>query len=195
MRNLILATIIWSAAPLASAAGQQAPAPSGPPTAVLVSGPEEGQEAPDFSLAWANKDGVGAGPYWSLSGQRGKVVVLAFYPKDFTSGCTAEMKAFTAQYATLFGPDVVVVGINQDSLETHARFAQSEQMPFSLLTDPGQRVSKLYGSADASGYNRRTIFVINRKGKVAYLDLRFGALNPKSYDELKAAVQSARSSS
>jgi peroxiredoxin Q/BCP len=191
MRNVILATILSSMVTLGAASAQQAPA-VGPPTAVLASGPEEGQRAPDFSLPWATKDGVGIGPLWSLSGQRGKVVVLAFYPKDFTSGCTAEMKAFTEQYDQLFGNDVVVVGINADSLETHVRFALSEQMPFSLLSDPDQKVARRYGSAGDGGYNRRTIYVIDRKGNVAYVDLRFGALNPQSYQDLKAAVQAAR---
>ncbi len=120
------------------------------------------------------------------------MIVLAFYPKDFTSGCTAEMKTFAEQYDTLFGPDVMVVGISADSLETHARFARSLDLPFRLLSDPEQKVSGIYGSADKNGYNRRTVFVIDRKGKVSYTDLRFGALDPKAYSNLKAAVQAAR---
>jgi peroxiredoxin Q/BCP len=131
-------------------------------------------------------------PWFSLSAQRGKVVVLAFYPKDFTSGCTAQMKTFTEQYADLFGDDVVVVGINADSLATHQRFAQSLGLPFWLLSDPGQRVSSTYGSADQNGYNRRTVYVVDRKGRIAYADLRFGALDPKAYTNLKSAVQDAR---
>jgi peroxiredoxin Q/BCP len=120
------------------------------------------------------------------------VVVLAFYPKDFTTGCTAQMKTFTQQYADLFGEDVVVVGINADSLETHARFAQSLDLPFRLLTDGGQRVSRKYGSADRNGYNRRTVYVVDPKGRVSYVDRRFGALDPKAYSNLKSAVQAAR---
>jgi peroxiredoxin Q/BCP len=127
-----------------------------------------------------------------LSGQRGKIVVLAFYPKDFTSGCTAQMKTFTEQYADLFGDDVVLVGINADSLATHRRFAQSLGVPFRLLADAGQVVSRRYGSADDNGYNRRTVYVIDQKGRVAYTDLRFGALDPKAYSSLKAAIRDAR---
>jgi peroxiredoxin Q/BCP len=165
----------------------------GRPAAVLVSGPREGDRAPDFSLAWASRDTAGVVPWFSLSAQRGKVVVLAFYPKDFTAGCTAEMKTFTEQYQDLFGgDDVVVVGINADSLTTHQRFAQSLGMPFRLLSDPGQRVSKQFGSAGENGYNRRTVYVIDRKGRVAYTDYRFGALDPKAYTALKDAVQDAR---
>lgn len=165
----------------------------GRPAAVLVSGPREGDRAPDFSLAWASADTAGVIPWFSLSGQRGKVVVLAFYPKDFTAGCTAEMKTFTEQYADLFGgDDVVVVGVNADSLTTHQRFARSLGLPFRLLSDPDQKVSKKYGSAGENGYNRRTVYVIDRKGRVAYVDYRFGALDPKSYSALKEAVRDAR---
>ena len=166
--------------------------PVGRPAAVLVSGPREGDRAPDFSLAWASQDTAGAVPWFSLSAQRGKVVVLAFYPKDFTSGCTAQMKTFTEQYADLFGEDVVVVGINADSLETHQRFARSLGLPFRLLSDPKQEISKKYGSADLDGHNRRTVYVVDRKGTVAYTDLRFGALDPKAYSRLKMAVRDAR---
>jgi peroxiredoxin Q/BCP len=164
----------------------------GKTAAILVSGPREGDRAPDFSLPWASRDTAGAVPWFSLSAERGKVVVVAFYPRDFTSGCTAEMKAFTEQYTDLFGDDVVVVGISTDSLSTHQRFAASLGLPFRLLSDPDQRVSKVYGSADTDGRNRRTVFVVDRKGRVGYVDYRFGALDPESYSSLKSAVQEER---
>lgn len=164
----------------------------GRPMAVLADGPREGEVAPDFSLPWATRDSVGGEPWFGLTAQRGKVVVLAFYPKDFTTGCTAEMRTFGEQYGDLFGDDVVVVGVSTDSLETHVRFAQSLALPFRLLSDPDQKVSRKYGSAGEKGYNRRTVYVINPKGRVAYVELRFGALDPKAYKDLKAAVQSAR---
>lgn len=164
----------------------------GRPAAALVDGPLVGDRAPDFSLPWASRDSIGGGAWFGLSGQRGRVVVLAFYPKDFTSGCTAEMQTFTAQYQELFGDDVVVVGISTDSLATHVRFAQSLGAPFRLLSDPDQAVARKYGSAGEKGYNRRTVYVIDPKGKVSYTDLRFGALDPKAYRELKSAIQDAR---
>jgi thioredoxin-dependent peroxiredoxin len=164
----------------------------GRPAAVLVSGPREGQRAPDFSLPWASKDSVGGASWFSLSAQRGRVVVLAFYPRDFTSGCTAEMKTFTEQFEDLFAENVVVVGISADSLVTHQRFAQSLGLPFRLLSDPDQSVSRKYGSADRGGYNRRTVYIIDRNGQVAYTDLRFGALDPKAYSSLRSAVRDAR---
>lgn len=183
--------VLVTAAALPAAA--QTGAPKGPPTALIVSGPEVGEDAPDFRLPWASKDSLGAvEDDFVLRRQGGKVTVIAFYPRDFTSGCTAEMRTFTDRYADLFGGDVVVVGISADSLESHRQFAASVGAPFRLLSDPGQRVAARYGSKGDNGYNRRTVYVIDARGRVAYRDMRFGALDPKSYDRLRAAVRSAR---
>lgn len=192
--RLVSALAAIAALTAAPAAAQTSPA-KGPPTALIVSGPEVGEDAPDFRLPWASKDSLGAvEDDFVLRRQGGKVTVLAFYPKDFTSGCTAEMRTFTDRYADLFGGDVVVVGISADSLESHRQFAASVGAPFRLLSDPSQRVAARYGSKGDNGYNRRTVYVIDARGRVAYRDMRFGALDPKSYDRLKAAVRSARSS-
>jgi peroxiredoxin Q/BCP len=162
-------------------------------TAVLVSGPDVGRKAPDFSLPWANKDSVGPAesPY-QLWRDRGKTVVIAFYPKDFTSGCTAEMRTFGEQYDSLFGPDVVVVGISADSVETHTRFASSLNLPFRLLSDPQQKVAGKYGSKGDEGYMHRTVYVVGPKGTVTYRNLQFNALDPKQYAALAGAVRAAK---
>lgn len=183
-RFAILALALAGAQPLMA---QQA----GPPSAYLDNGPDVLQRAPDFSLPWADSSGVGQGDWFGLSAHRGRVVVLAFFPKDFTSTCTTEMQTLTAQYNDLFGPDVVVVGINADSLETHARFAASLKLPFRLLSDPDQKVSRKYGSAGDGGYNRRTIYLIGKNGDVAWRDTQFRALDPKAYDRLRKAVAAA----
>ncbi|HET8762077.1 MAG TPA: peroxiredoxin [Gemmatimonadales bacterium] len=177
----------------APAAAQAAGQEKGPPTAMLVSGPDVGQSAPDFRLPWATRDSIGGvDSDFMLKNQRGKTVVLAFYPKDFTSGCTAEMQQFTDRYSEMFGDNVVLVGISVDSVESHQRFAQSIGMPFALLSDPNQVVARRYGSAGNSGYNRRTVYVINPQGRVTYRNMQFGALDPKAYDALKKAVAEAR---
>jgi thioredoxin-dependent peroxiredoxin len=165
----------------------------GPPTAVMVSGPEVGRRAPLFRLPWANKDGIGpaAEPY-DLSLDRGRTVVLAFFPRDFTSGCTAEMRTFAEQYDSLFGPDVTVVGISTDSLATHTRFAASLNLPFRLLSDPQQQVAARYAAKDRSGYMRRVVYVIGPDGKVRYRNTRFNALDPKHYADLAAAIRRTR---
>ena len=160
--------------------------------AILQSGPDVGQRAPDFSLPWANRDGVGPieSPY-QLASDRGKTVVVAFYPRDFTKGCTAQMRTFAEQYDSLFGPDVVLVAISTDSVETHGRFAKSLGLPFRLLSDPDQRVSKQYASKDPEGYNRRTVYVVGPDGKVKFRNTQFNALDPKDYNELRQAVRSS----
>jgi len=162
---------------------------------VLSGGPEVGRRAPDFSLPWANKDGVGPveAPY-QLASDRGRTVVVAFYPRDFTKGCTAEMRTFAEQYDSLFGPDVTVVAISTDSVTTHNRFAASLGVPFRLLSDPEQRVSKQYGSKDSGGYNRRAVYVIGPDGKIKYRNLKFNALDPQAYSDLQAAVRTTRGS-
>jgi thioredoxin-dependent peroxiredoxin len=165
----------------------------GNPTAILSAGPEKGHTAPDFTLPWANKDGVGPAesPY-QLWRDRGKVVVIAFYPRDFTPSCIAQFRSFTEQYQNLFGPDVVVVGISSDPVESHGRFAASLGLPFRLLSDPEQRVARKYGSFDSSGHPRRTVYVVGADGRVKYRNLHFDSDNPKHYSELGSAVNTAR---
>lgn len=165
----------------------------GPPTAVMVSGPDVGRRAPTFRLPWANKDGVGpADQPYDLSLDRGKTVVLAFFPRDFTKGCTAEMQTFAEQYDSLFGPEVTVLGVSTDSLATHTRFAASLNLPFRLLSDPQQQVAARYAAKDRSGYMRRVVYVIGPDGKVRYRNLRFNALDPRHYADLAAAVRRTR---
>ena len=161
------------------------------PAAYIVSGPEEGMRAPGFTLPGATKDGPLAAPF-DLSLQRGKVTVLAFYPRDFTGGCTAEFQTFRDRGGDIFGEGVTLVGISIDSVATHVSFAQSVGHPYALLSDPDLRVARLYGSAGDHGSARRTVYVIGKDGKVSYRNLRFGALDPKAYDDLQRAVAAAR---
>jgi peroxiredoxin Q/BCP len=186
MLGLTLGALLFTSVPLASAQKDTIKNV----TAVLVGGPEVGKRAPDFSLPWANRDGVGPieSPY-QLASDRGRTVVVAFYPRDFTKGCTAQLRTFGEQYDSLFGPDVTLVGISTDSVTTHSRFAASLGLPFRLLSDPEQRVSKQYSSKDSGGRNRRTVYVIGPDGRVKYRNMKFNALDPKAYSELRDAVK------
>ena len=112
--------------------------PAGPPTAVMVVGARRRAPGADLpaSLGQQGRRGPGGpavrpGARPGQDGRRSPSI-----PRDFTSGCTAEMQTFAEQYDSLFGPDVVVVGISTDSLETHTRFAASLNLPFRLLSDP-----------------------------------------------------------
>ncbi len=195
MRELVLGltvgVLMFTGVPLVSAQKDTAKGV----TVVLMGGPDVGKRAPDFSLPWANREGVGPveSPY-QLASDRGRTVVIAFYPRDFTKGCTAQLQTFAEQYDSLFGPDVTLVGISTDSVTTHSRFAASLNLPFRLLSDPEQRVSKQYASKDSGGYNRRTVYVIGPDGRVKYRNMKFNALDPKAYSELRAAVKTVRGS-
>jgi peroxiredoxin Q/BCP len=162
------------------------------PEVFIARGPDEGQIAPDFTLPWANKDTVGTGEdAYALWRDRGKVVVIAFYPRDFTRSDSLELSAFRDRYDDMFGADAVVLGVSNDSLETHREFAERLGLPFRLLSDLDQSVAAKYGSKDKGGRNRRTVYVIGPDGRVRWRDLRFPAGDPKAYEALRRAVRAA----
>ena len=100
---------------------------------------EVGTKAPDFTLQDKHGNLV------SLSDFHGRKVVLYFYPKDNTPGCTREAIAFAAAYEGFKARDVVVIGISKDSTESHLKFAQKNDLPFVLLSDPDHAVIEQYG--------------------------------------------------
>ena len=184
---VLLAALLVSVAPSVSRAQMAAPI-----AAPVLAGPEVGQVAPDFTAEWADASGARATPV-SLAGLRGKVVVIAFYPKNRTSGCTAELTKFRDQYSTLFGQDVVVLPVSADSIATHVSWASEMKFPFALVSDPSLTVADLYGSRGAGRpVASRTVFVVGKDGKVAWRDMKFNALNEESYTALAAAVAKAR---
>jgi peroxiredoxin Q/BCP len=100
---------------------------------------KEGQKAPDFVLPSSEGKDV------SLSDLRGKPVVLYFYPKDDTPGCTKEACAFRDDYAQL-KKQAVLLGVSPDSVESHEKFRDKYKLPFPLLADPDKKVAKKYGA-------------------------------------------------
>jgi peroxiredoxin Q/BCP len=183
MRRLALLSLaaLVAAAPRASAQAPAAPA-----------APEVGTLAPDFTASWADASGAKAAPL-KLSSLRGKVVVLAFYPKDRTSGCTAEMTKFRDENAKLFGPDVVVLPISADSVNSHVSWASDMKFPFALVSDPTMSTADLYGSRrPGSPMANRTVFVIGKDGRIVWREMRFNALAEEGYSSLAAAVVKAR---
>jgi peroxiredoxin len=175
----------------APAARAQTAAPStGQQTAPAA--PEVGQLAPDFTAAWADGSGPRATPV-KLSDLRGKVVVLAFYPKDRTTGCTAELTKFRDEHAKLFGDDVVVLPISADSIGSHVAWGSEMKFPFPLVSDPQLATADLYGSrGPGRPYSNRTVFVIGTDGRIVWRDLRFNALSEDGYTALASAVAQAR---
>jgi len=162
------------------------------PQVFLDRGPDIGTEAPDFTLSWANSDTVGTdADAYGLWRDRGKVVVLAFYPRDFTKTDSLQLSTFRDRYEDIFGADVVVLGVSTDPLQTHHRFAAKLGLPFRLLSDPDQTVAAKYGSKDTGATNRRTVYVIGRDGLVRWRDVRFQPNDPKAYEALRRAVRAA----
>lgn len=150
-----------------------------------------GKSAPDIVLRYATRDGLGpADQPFSLRKELGRVVVLAFYPGDFTPGCTAEWQALRDRAGELFGPEVVVAGISTDSLASHIRFASEFDLPFKFLSDPNLIIAQQYDAADGR-HARRVVVVIGRDGVVRYIDRAFAALDPASYVHLGEAVAAA----
>ncbi len=127
----------------------------------------EGEEAPDFTLE------ADDGREVSLSDYRGKRVVLYFYPKDGTPGCTREAIEFRDIVDEFEKEDAVILGVSKDSIKSHQRFKQKNSLPFTLLSDPEGKVLERYGVwKEKSMYGRtfmgveRTTFLIDESGNV-----------------------------
>jgi peroxiredoxin Q/BCP len=129
---------------------------------------EEGSQAPDFELMSDTGETV------KLSQFRGRPVVLYFYPRDDTPGCTKEACAFRDSYDEYLARDAVILGVSRDGEESHQKFKQKYDLPFTLLSDPDHEVAEAYGVwAEKSMYGRksmgivRSTFVIAADGTVA----------------------------
>ena len=126
--------------------------------------PEVGKPAPDFNLT------TGDGSQVSLKDFRGKWIVLYFYPKDFTSGCTLEAHNFQRDLAKYEGAGAVILGVSVDTAQSHKDFCAKEGLNFKLLADPDAKVSTEYGSIkdyNGSKLAARNTFIINPKGEIA----------------------------
>ena len=124
-----------------------------------------GDTAPDFSLL--NEHGLRV----SLRDFLGKkVVVLYFYPKDFTPGCTAEACSFRDEYKPIQDKGAVVIGVSLDSVESHSKFSEKYNLPFAILSDQNKEVAKAYGVLGVGGLlAKRVTFIINKEGKITHI--------------------------
>ena len=125
--------------------------------------PQVGQTAPEFTLP--SQEGTNI----SLNQYHGKWVVLYFYPKDMTSGCTIEAHNFQNDMSKFDALNAVVLGVSVDSVQSHQQFCTKDGLHFKLLSDTGKNVVKQYGSlGDYMGFKiaKRNTFLINPEGKI-----------------------------
>ena len=129
---------------------------------------EEGKKAPQFTLPSSDGGKV------KLTELKGKWVVLYFYPKDMTPGCTTEARDFRDAAKALEGHDAVVLGVSKDSVERHCKFIEKEELNFALLSDEDGKVLEKYGAwGEKNMYGKkrmgiiRSTVIIDPKGKVA----------------------------
>ena len=154
---------------------------------MVATKPQEGSAAPDFALP--DGDGV----TWRLSDQRGKVVVLLFYPGDETPICTRQMCSVRDRWEDYTATGAEVVGISTNSVESHKAFAEHHELPLRLLADADRKVADLYGANSMiPGKVARSVFVINAQGVITYRDVRpLGLFKPKDDDTI-AAIRAAQ---
>jgi len=149
---------------------------------------EVGRVVPDFFAA-------STGGEFHLSDARGSALLIYFYPKDHTSGCTAESKDFAAAYSRFVDHRARILGVSRDSIESHASFKEKLNLPFELLSDPEERLCTLFGVIkNKTMYGRpvrgieRSTFLLDAKG-VLRREWR-GVKVPGHVDEALAAVRS-----
>jgi peroxiredoxin Q/BCP len=124
-----------------------------------------GDTAPDFSLL--DEHGLPV----SLKDYLGKKnVVLYFYPKDFTSGCTAEACSFRDNYKIYQEKGAVVIGVSLDSVESHLKFSEKYDLPFAILSDRNKEAAKAYGVLGIGGFlTKRVTFIIDKNRKITHI--------------------------
>jgi len=147
----------------------------------------EGDVAPDFTLPW-----TGEGEF-SLDGQRGRWVILAFYPGDFTPTCTKQFCNYRDGREQIDDLDAGVVGISPQDVDSHERFIAEHGLTVPLAADVDKSVAKAYGVLGPGGaFVRRAIFVIDPEGVIRYRKVALVGLGFEDADDLHAALDRAR---
>ena len=137
--------------------------------------PEVGDLAPDFSLNGVNKK-FNQKTNWDLKDFEDKWLILYFYPKDFTTGCTLEAKGFSDLKKKFSKYNAEIVGISADNEESHDSFCNSKSINYTLLSDPRGFVSEKYGSW-IPPYSDRNTFLISPEGRITYRWISVTPLN------------------
>jgi peroxiredoxin len=147
-----------------------------------------GDEAPNFSLKDGEKND------WTLSDQRGKTVVLLFYPGDNTPVCTAQLCSVRDHRSEYQATGAEVVGISTDSVESHQDFAEKHSLPLRLLSDGDRKVSEMYDMKSwLPGRSARGVVVVDKDGKIVYSKAQAVSLFKPSDEDVLAAIAKAGS--
>lgn len=160
--------------------------------AANAAAPEVGATAPDFRLPYATQEKIFLSPadQFALSGQRGKAVILAFYPADWSGGCTKEVCTLRDTFAELAKLNAVVLGISGDYVFSHQEWAKFHKLQFPLLSDHDHKIARMYGVYDEpSGFNKRSVFLIDKTGVIRYTNLAFKAGDKADYSSLRAELE------
>lgn len=184
--TLILAGSLGIAVP---AAAQQPAAPAATPPAGLPLG----TVAPDFAIPGATRFGTLEQPV-RLSHLRGQTVVLAFFPRARTRGCTVQMESYRDRYAELYngGRKVVVLAVSTDADTTLAAWARELETPILFGSDTEQVAAKLYhANIPSRNLNARHLYVIDPNGVIVHRQVPFNELAEISYERLGAAIKEA----
>jgi peroxiredoxin Q/BCP len=145
-----------------------------------------GEDAPDFTL----EDGNGMD--WKLSAQRGKTVVLLFYPGDNTPVCTKQLCSVRDNWADYAATGAEVVGISTDSARSHKDFAEKHNLPLTLLSDETGEVIKMFDvNSWLPGRSARAVVVIDKDGKIRHHQIQSLSLFRPKDDEVFAAIRAA----
>lgn len=151
----------------------------------MAGAPGVGDPAPDFQLQGTE------GPF-RLSDQRGRRVVLLFYPGDFTPVCTRQFCSYAARAEEFGDLDAVVVGISAQDVASHDEFRAAHGIPFGLLADTDRSVARAYGvNAPVLG-TRRAVIIVDEAGNVAHRDVHALGLAYRSVDDIRDALEQLR---
>ena len=153
-----------------------------------------GDMAPDFSVTTVTSAGVESKPF-KLSEHRGETVVLAFFPRARTSGCTTQMETYRDQYAQLFmgGKKVSLVGVSTDADSALTSWARDAKFPFRFAADIDRTVGVAFGVNSGTGSHKRHLYVIDPQGRIALIETPFRQMSADAYTSLGAAIAQASS--
>jgi peroxiredoxin Q/BCP len=184
-----IATLTGTALTVAMMFGASVASAQGAPAILAV-----GTMAPDFTIKSVTENGLTAKPF-KLSEHKGETVVLAFFPKARTSGCTTQMTSYRDQYADLMhgGKKVTLVAISVDPDSALTSWAKDAKFPFMFGSDENRAVGVKYGASAGTGYHKRIVYVIDPAGKITYA-VPFQQLAAEAYTKLGEAIDQSAGS-